>query len=147
METVNVTAALTFAVGVCSRHERTDSPPRRGCRRAPGEAVTSVYRTFAQVLPGFPSEFQLSFPQVRAVQLLAGGSEHVRLGPVSPRLFPALLWVFANREAQSLGVSRTDRPQGRRGQRDTDPQGEPARATLANSTVVRLVPRSDRSEG
>lgn len=88
-----------------------------------------MYRTFAQVLPGFPREFQLSFPQVRAVQLLAEDSEHVRFGLVSPRLFPALLWVFANQEAQSLGVTAATGQHGGEGGRHQ---------SFINSTVTRL---------
>lgn len=88
--------------------------------RGEGEPMTCMFSTFAQVLPAFPDDFQLSFPLVRALQPLA----RARGVSVSPPFLPASLAPFANQEAQGYAIATEQH-----GERGESPR------SLKNSTV------------
>ena len=83
--------------------------------------LTCTFSTFAQVLPGFQGDFELSFPQVTALRAL-WIMAHVS---VSPHSVPALLWVFANQEAQGYACQHNGPPEWGSGTDRAGRQGRP----------------------
>lgn len=77
-----------------------------------GKPLTCVFSAFAQVLPCFPKNFQLSFPLVRALRAAGGGSGDVHFFLFCHHFSPPLLPPFQTAKRRVLVVSRTQQPKG-----------------------------------
>lgn len=74
----SLTATVTFALAFTDAKNSPESAPRARIR-VPSESVTCMFLTFAQVLPGFQTESELSFPQVTALGVPWRDAESVRV--------------------------------------------------------------------
>jgi hypothetical protein len=106
-----------------------------------------MFSTFAQVLPCFQGEFQLSFPLVTALRALPEGSDDVRFALLCRHSSPASLGVLRTAKRRVLVVSRTTAGLGA----TTVPRQTPARhrsfrtQQWLDSSVRRLFRSCERS--